>query len=232
MKVGILSDIHGNADALAAVLSAARASAVDRLIVAGDFVGYYYGIDRVLDLLGDWSYVAVRGNHEDMLAAWLSGQRHEWIRERYGSSLSETQRRLTREQIDGLLTLPPSRTEIFANRTCFICHGSPRSTDEYVYPDADEEKVALMFDQGVDMVVSGHTHHPNIWRRGTVFAVNPGSVGQPRDYRPGACWALWDVDAHEVELRRESYDMSAVLLEAKARDPHLAYLTEVLTRRK
>ncbi|MCH8855364.1 MAG: flagellar hook-associated protein FlgK [Proteobacteria bacterium] len=62
------------------------------------------------------------------------------------------------------------------------------------------------------------------------IVVNPGSVGQPRDRIPGACWALWDTESHAVELRRETYDASAEIAACRERDPHLPYLADVLTR--
>jgi len=232
MKVGLLSDIHGNADALLAVLSAARREMVESLIIAGDFVGYYYAIDRVLEILQGWPFSAVRGNHEDMLQAWLSGGDRAAIKGKYGSALEEAVRRLPRESIEWLLALPRNRAVVVDGKRCYICHGSPRATDEYIYPDALKEKSDILFEQNADLVVFGHTHRPLIWSRSGTIVVNPGSVGQPRDYQPGACWALWDTASHSVELRRESYDMQPVLAEAMARDPELDYLVNVLTRVK
>ena len=66
MKLALLADIHGNADALEAVLAAARRRGAKRLLCAGDFVGYYYEPARCFELLDAWRLDAVRGNHEDM----------------------------------------------------------------------------------------------------------------------------------------------------------------------
>ena len=67
MKIGLLGDIHGNSRALRAVLESARVKGVEKLCLTGDFVGYYYHPDEVLDLLASWPNHAVRGNHEAML---------------------------------------------------------------------------------------------------------------------------------------------------------------------
>ena len=67
MRIALLGDIHGNSFALAAVLEAARAAHVEKLLITGDFVGYYFWPREVLDMLDDWDVAAVRGNHEDML---------------------------------------------------------------------------------------------------------------------------------------------------------------------
>ena len=62
------------------------------------------------------------------------------------------------------------------------------------------------------------------------MVVNPGSVGQPRDRKPGSCWALWDTRRMEVTLRRTAFDTSLVAERARRIDPHLPYLSDVLTR--
>jgi hypothetical protein len=55
-------------------------------------------------------------------------------------------------------------------------------------------------------------------------------VGQPRDRKPGACWAIWDTQADTVVLRREPYDVSGITSECRRRDPDLPYLADVLAR--
>ena len=90
--------------------------------------------------------------------------------------------------------------------------------------------VAKFAAEGQDLVVFGHSHYPVLWREGGCIVVNPGSVGQPRDRRPGACWALWDTASHAVTLHRESYDAAPLIAEARRRDPQLPYLWKVLTR--
>jgi len=80
------------------------------------------------------------------------------------------------------------------------------------------------------LVVYGHTHYPVVWQDGETTVVNPGSVGQPRDGTPGACWAMWDTVDLSVTLKRENYDSSKVQTEARRRDPALPYLADILTR--
>lgn len=230
MRVGLLADIHGNAHALSAVLEAATRAAVDRLIVAGDLVGYYYEPDRVLSLLADWPWIGVRGNHEEMLGRWCQGQDRADIRRRYGQGLAVAQERLSADQLDRLLALPhPTRCEVDGCRV-LIGHGSPWDIDDYVYPDAPPDRRARLLALDADLVVLGHTHYPMLWRQDRIQVVNPGSVGQPRDRKPGACWALWETASGSITLRREAYDMRPVLAQAERRDPDLPNLRHVLTR--
>ena len=67
MKIALIGDIHANETALRSVLKAASAANVDRLLVTGDLVGYYFAPLQVLELLSEWDRDVVRGNHEDML---------------------------------------------------------------------------------------------------------------------------------------------------------------------
>jgi len=60
--------------------------------------------------------------------------------------------------------------------------------------------------------------------------INPGSVGQPRDRRPGACWALWNTETMKIELRREQYDRTALVEACRRIDPQLPFLVDVLER--
>lgn len=230
MKVALLADIHGNADALAAVLRAAREEGVARILVAGDLVGYYYAADRVLELLGEWRCDSVRGNHEEMLADWRAGKRRDQIRRKYGSAFEVACQRLTPRQLDQLEGLSHPLVLRIGGRRVAVCHGAPWDLDEYIYPDAPEEKPRAMLDSDFDLVIFGHTHYPVVWRFGGAAVVNPGSVGQTRDYVPGACWVLWDTDGGTFTLRRETFDWEPVQTEARQRDPHLPYLADVLSR--
>lgn len=230
MKVALLADLHGNADALAAVLGAARAEGAARLLIAGDLVGYYYQPGRVIALLDEWPWECVRGNHEEMLAAWRRGEGRERIRRKYGSGLEAACEQLTAAMLDRLESLPHPLALEADGRSVTISHGSPRDIDEYVYPDAPAEKSRAMADGGSALVLFGHTHYPVVWRVAGTTVVNPGSVGQARDRIPGACWALWDTVDDTVSLRREAWDASGTQAQARRRDPGIPYLADVLTR--
>jgi putative phosphoesterase len=229
VKIALLSDIHGNAAALEVVLDAAVKADVKQLLCCGDYVGYYYDPDRVLDLLDKWSWQGVRGNHEDMLISWMNGNGQEDILARYGSGLSVAAA-LPQKTLLRLQALPDHLALDVAGRTVLLCHGAPWATDDYVYPDASPEKLSAMTAEGQNLVVYGHTHYPLLQRQGTSLLVNPGSVGQPRDRKPGACWALWNSETMEVELRREHYDVEPLLQQCAARDPQLPVIADMLTR--
>lgn len=231
MKLALLGDIHGNHFALEAVLCAARKHAVERLLVAGDLVGYYFWPKEVLELLASWSSVMVRGNHEDMLAAARSDSAFlARVDERYGTGLRCVIEQLDELQLDQLCALPHPLELVIDGCRILLCHGAPWDVDHYVYPDAKPELLARCAEQEFDLVVLGHTHYPMRHQIGKTLVVNAGSVGQPRNRKPGAHWAIFDTVDRSLQFHQEAYDSSVLVRECRQRQPELPYLADVLIR--
>jgi putative phosphoesterase len=228
MKVALLSDIHANSDALKSVLDEARNLGVSSLIIAGDFVGYYYNAQEVMSLLSSWKLIAVSGNHERMLSDWVQGKNHKKIITRYGSGIESASKTLTDDSINWLINLPKNKEFSIDGKTIFLCHGSPWNEDEYLYPDCHKGKIDKVLSYGKDLVIYGHTHYPVVHSYNHQVIVNPGSVGQSRDGRPGACWALWDTKENKIFLKRTNYDVNNLRNQCKYNDPAITYLREVL----
>ena len=231
MKIGLIGDIHGNASALQKVLAAATSLGVGKLLVTGDLVGYYFSPLEVMELLHPWDKCMVRGNHEDMLqAARNDSDFLVQVDTRYGSGLRTAIEQLGEHQLDELCALPhPMHLEIEGCKI-LLCHGSPCDIDLYVYPDAEPELLERCAMQEFDLVVQGHTHYPMSRQIDKTLLVNPGSVGQPRNRKPGAHWAFFDTKSREVSLRCEAYDVSSLIAESRRRHPDLSYLADVLVR--
>ncbi|MBL4766392.1 MAG: metallophosphoesterase family protein [Rhodobacteraceae bacterium] len=231
MRIGLIGDIHGNAVALEEVLSAARREKIDVLCVTGDFVGYYYEPKRVFEILGDWQYWAIRGNHDDMLlAAADNPDLREGIRKKYGAGLDRAIETLNRDCLAAIAALPSTRTVHLGGRSLLLGHGTPWDTNVYLYPDAPQETWERAAESKPDVVLLGHTHHQFSRHVGETLVVNPGSVGQPRDRKPGAAWSILDTETMELEHRREFYDISIVVAQAQLYNPELPYLQTVLSR--
>ena len=233
MKIGLLSDIHANAHALRAVLKSAKKKGVDKILCCGDYVGYYYEPDEVMFLLNDWDWVGISGNHEAMLYDWLNEENRNVIKTKYGSGISIAAKKLTNEVASELCEMPCVYRLQIDNYKILLCHGSPWDRDIYIYPDAVEGVVNKMFeyDPDFDVLVFGHTHYPVIWEKNKTKIINPGSVGQPRDRRPGAAWALWDTDTNDVTFYRENYDVDPVIEMCRKYNPDIKYLADVLLRK-
>jgi predicted phosphodiesterase len=231
----ILSDIHGNLEALEAVLEHAK-DQYDTIINCGDLAGYGPNPNQVIDWSRATNAVTVRGNH-DKACAQLENL--EWFNPVARASAVWTYEVLTQENRAYLVNLQRGPTA-FAGFEIF--HGAPQDEDEYIISE-DEARAAAQFLNG-QLSFFGHTHlqggfavHRNGTRRtpdSDIFAlddsmqylINPGSVGQPRDGDRRAGYALYDSNEGTVQCCRVDYDQAATL-----RKIIKAGLPEVLGRR-
>lgn len=232
MKIALLGDVHGNSLALEAVLLSAKRKSVEKLLITGDLVGYYFDPAAVMNLLDGWEYFLVKGNHEEMLSRAI--QEPNFIIEvesKYGPGLKDAMNQLNSQQLRYLTTLPhPLHIEI-DHVKIMLCHGSSSNINKYIYPDSDNQVYLTSNQVESDLVVFGHTHYPvRKFIEGREY-INPGSVGQPRNSNPGAQWALYDTELKSVEFYCEGYDASELIKSCKDRAPDLPYLWQVLTRK-
>ncbi|MEF8757389.1 MAG: metallophosphoesterase family protein [Halobacteriales archaeon] len=221
MRVGVISDIHGNLPALETVL--ADMPDVHALVCAGDVVGYNPWPAECLDRVREREVPTVMGNHDREVARGGG----------FGfNSMATAGVEYAREVLDDddrewLGSLPARRTVL--DGRVGIAHGHPRHPDRYTYPEEFSARLlAWEGDDGtafdLDVVVLGHTHVQGhrVFDSGVVM--NPGSVGQPRDGDPRAAYALLELgdpedpddpgtpgDVPGVEERRVEYDVETVV---------------------
>jgi diadenosine tetraphosphatase ApaH/serine/threonine PP2A family protein phosphatase len=141
--------------------------------------------------------------------------------------------RLTQEALAYLASLPLAAAIDWGGRTLTMVHATPRDPlFEYLSGDATEERWRQALGPVVedsDLVLVGHTHLPFVRQVGRVTIVNPGSLGQPKDGDPRACYAV--VDDGEIELGRVPYDVDAAvarLMGLGLSQPEKAQLARVL----
>jgi diadenosine tetraphosphatase ApaH/serine/threonine PP2A family protein phosphatase len=218
VRYAILSDIHGNLEALDAVLAHAD-SRTDALLVLGDVVGYGADPAACLERVAGRAQAVVAGNHEHGVAGLLDPA---WFNDRARAALEWTQRTLDRDQLAWLRTRPL----VVEVDDCTLVHASPdRPADwDYLVTADDGYDVFGAFATRVCFV--GHSHRAGAWSIGSSgrahdprareieleagrrYVINVGSVGQPRDGDPRACYALWDVDDRRVSIERVPYDLA------------------------
>jgi len=232
LKLAIIADIHGNADALEAVLDKVDQNNVDQVIIAGDLVGYYFEPERVLKLLEPWPTLVVRGNHEEYLSRARTDKKFlESLTSRYGPGIKIALEQLSIDKLDFLTSLPHPISINIEGSQFLICHGSPWDLNQYIYPDAN----LSLFDQCAngreDYIVLGHTHYSLLQTVEKTKIINPGSVGQPRNNQPGAHWVLLDMDNKSCSFHIESYDINGLVELCKKKAPNHPYLWEVLSRK-
>ena len=231
MKVGIISDVHGNHMALAVVLTEFRRQRITDVLFLGDMVGYYPFVKECIALLSDFQVISVRGNHDQVgLECLTSGMRtDEAYRRACGSSLDRALDKLDTPTEAFLRAMPLQQQLNLAGRTALLCHGSPWDALEgRVYPDFQGWNRFTSL--GVDTVLLGHTHYPVRQECGSVLVLNPGSVGQPRQRSGVACAAVLELPALSVSLLQLSYDPACLIDDARKHDLGLPYLVDVLRR--
>jgi len=232
MRVGIISDVHANYPALSCILRAGDRDQIGKWLVLGDLVGYYYWASECINTLRELDMECIGGNHDRLaVSASLGESSLDALRKKYGSGHQVAVEQLDSVQMNWLADLPDTRDLSISGRSVHLCHGSPWDPIEYIYPDASEQTWEKFGNVDFDVVLYGHSHYANARFVGRTLVLNPGSVGQPRDRKGGAQWAVWDSESYSFELRRESYDIGLVQDLCRLHDPHNSYLHDVLDSR-
>lgn len=225
MRYLIVSDVHGNRDALAAVLEALAGDAFDEVLSLGDLVGYGAEPNGVVETLRalDCPVHAVRGNHDKVAAGIDEGAGFNAVAL---SAARWTAATLEPEHLEYVRSLP--RGPLAVSDGLSICHGSPLDEDEYLLSAGQAAR--SLAERPVPLTFFGHTHIPTVFaglddqvevafldgggvsfelEAETRYLINPGSVGQPRDRDPRAAYMLYDSAARRVELHRLDYPVEA-----------------------
>jgi putative phosphoesterase len=223
-SVAVLSDIHGNAVALEAVLAELAADPPELVVLGGDVT--WGPLPRETVALArelPAPFVLVRGNAERALFELLGDParaekpRERWLLEAHsGEDVAFLRAAVEGATVD-VAGLGPVR----------FCHGSPRSDEELItYATPGERLVEAMSGRPERVLVSAHTHLQFDREVAGIRSINPGSVGMPYMGRTGAFWASLGPD---VELRRTGYDVDeAVRRYRETDDPLAEQMVEIL----
>jgi diadenosine tetraphosphatase ApaH/serine/threonine PP2A family protein phosphatase len=227
VKLGIVSDIHSNLDALEAVIGALKEKGATRFLCCGDIVGYGPDPNRCVELIRELGCVCVAGNHDYGVAglASLAGfndaacQAALWTR----PLLTESNRLF-------LVNLPLTAVE---GPFCIV-HASPSAPETWEYVLTVREAAREIDRCAPGACVVGHSHQPFaverlpggqarrvrqrqfLLRPEAGYFINAGSVGQSRDGDPRACCMLYDDDTRSMAYLRVPYDIAAVQTKMRA----------------
>lgn len=214
-RLAVLSDLHANLTALAAVTADLTARGAEKVVVLGDLVGYLTRPGRVVRRVMEAGWPCIAGNYDLAVLAGGDKGAEEYLKPGIGPIPMQvyawTCRRLTEPGRHFLATLP--RELSFSIDGCDVraVHGSPDGVREYVFPDhpaADLER--WLRESGTDVLLMGHTHRPFVRRQVAGLVVNPGSVGKPKDGDARASYALIELGRRpEARIVRVAYDMEA-----------------------
>nr|AEQ20630.1 calcineurin-like phosphoesterase [uncultured bacterium CSLF43] len=188
MKIAVISDLHGNHHALAAVLNDLSRKDVDEIICAGDVVDPLPGSAQVMRMLEERGIPTLRGNHEDYVLRALSAPAEDPMT--YGPNwepVRQVARSLNTEQIEAIKSWP-----LFFRRRdpvagdLVICHASPGATQSGWFRGISEELGAELKDLDAGTFVCGHWHRQKIESWQSIQLVSIGSVGMSLHGKPEA----------------------------------------------
>jgi diadenosine tetraphosphatase ApaH/serine/threonine PP2A family protein phosphatase len=231
LLLALFADVHANRQAFAACLDAARTRGAERFILLGDFVGYgadpEWSVDTVMRLV-DEGAIAVRGNHDNAI-----GAPSETMNEVAQAAIDWTRGRLSTAQRVFLAGLPLVKDE--SDRLYVHSEASSPARWRYVQSTADAARSIVATDAHVTFC--GHIHRPALYSmsatakmtsfvptsgvgvqllKGRRWLAVLGSVGQPRDGNPAACFATYDTETREIAYCRVPYDVETAANRIKA----------------
>jgi putative phosphoesterase len=232
LRIAALADIHGNIQALNAVLAELEGDPPDRIVVCGDVASGPFPsetLERLMEL-GEGA-VFIRGNADrELLAAYDSGVKYNSEEEDPARLFAAwCAQQINPRQRDFLASFEDRVVlEVMGLGEVLFCHGSPRSDEEIITsltPVESLEKILVGVNERV--VVCGHTHHQFDRKPDGYRVINAGSIGMPYEDKPGAYWARL---SPEVDLRRTKYDVERAVEQALATGYPDASYEDILLR--
>jgi diadenosine tetraphosphatase ApaH/serine/threonine PP2A family protein phosphatase len=220
MRIGIISDIHSNLEALSQALAALERHRPDRVICLGDVVGYGASVNECCDIVRKVAEVTLLGNHDAAVSGRMD---YSFYYDAARHALDWTASRIDPDNLEWLRSLP------YRHRIDQVqfSHGNPINAEAYEYVFAIEQARELLphLADLAEVNFVGHSHlcksfalHPGGdvaevvatrfgIRRGYKYVISVGSVGQPRDCDNRACFVTYDTEERVVEFHRVPYDI-------------------------
>ncbi len=218
MRYALLSDVHGNLEALKAVLKDIKGEKIDKKIFLGDVVGYYSDPNKCAKLIKKHCDIHIMGNHDYAVMGLMNLELFNvYARE----AMEWTQKKVKHKWLDFINSFHMS----YELDNFVMVHANPMVPDRWDYilsvEEADEN--FHHFDHQVCFIA--HSHRPVFIVKsgnttsdfiesdsidivdGKRYIINVGSVGQPRDLRPDACYGIYDTEKKMAFLKRVPYNI-------------------------
>jgi len=211
MKIAVISDIHGNIEALERILSLVAQRDAEAVYCLGDLVGYGGSPNECVELIRGMHIRTVAGNHDKAVTGELSIDDFSAAAK---DAVLWTRSVMKQENIAFLSRLPMS----FIEHGAQFVHSSPDDPGDFRYLLSLGHALESFSAMTEQLCFIGHTHRPAIYcEDGTTGSVSPsvrtivnvGSIGQPRDGDPRSCCVLFDTVSRDVEYLRADYDIAA-----------------------
>jgi diadenosine tetraphosphatase ApaH/serine/threonine PP2A family protein phosphatase len=218
--LAVISDIHSNLEALTAVLADIKAQGLTQIVCLGDIVGYAASPHECLEVIRQLDCPVVLGNHDE--AASIESTSLEELNGMAATGILYSREHLTAADKDWLSKRPRAITKDDIQFT----HASLEDLSLWPYVIHAEDAHFHFRQQTTRLGFCGHSHYPGVWIEissqriseqdgvGTMelprkrkVLVNVGSVGQPRDRDPRACYVVYRSEPHSIEFRRVDYEI-------------------------
>ena len=200
--IAFIADIHGNYPALFAVFEDLKRYKITQIYSLGDVAGYYPLVNECIELLRDSNVINILGNHDNYLVNDIKCERSSKV-----NLAIEYQRKIiTKENLAWLKNSPSS----IETNDFFAVHGGFNDYLEEYSDDSIIEK----YEFPRRIFLCGHTHIAKYARRWDKTFCNPGSVGQPRDKKSSASYALYSDDTG-LYHKRVNYDIPYIVQATK-----------------
>jgi putative phosphoesterase len=237
LKIAFLSDIHGNATALEAVLEDIKARNVDKTYVLGDIC--YRGPEpkRSLDLVRELDAEVIKGNADEWVVRGVQkGEVPNQALELMNKERAWTLSKLDLESIHYLQSLPLELKIELEGVRIHAYHATPKSLFDIVPPDEPEEKLMeTQMIQEAELYIYAHIHKPYIRYTNGKCIINTGSVGLPFDGSNNASYAIVDLNGinYQTAIIRVDYNVEKVINQFSFTDyPNKESMVKILKNAK
>lgn len=213
MKIAVISDIHGNMQALETVLSDIEKEKCDKIFCLGDLAMAgpepVKTIELIKKLYDENKLELIQGNTDEMIGDYKEfGAKVKAAFPIMGNALEDDVKIIPSHLKDFLKNLPKQKELEIEGTKVLLVHGSPRKNDENILPDLPLEKIEEMVaNTDADVIFCGHTHIPCGYQtQSKKTIVNDGSVGRPFTDNPQACYVLANFLNNTVEIAHKLLD--------------------------
>jgi len=212
-RLAVLSDLHANLTACQAVAADLERRGADLVLVLGDLVGYLTRPNQVVEMVRRAGWSCLAGNYDQAVLTGGPAGIDRFLKPGIGPEpravFAWTEAAVDQATRAFLAGLPESISLKIDGQALLAVHGSPAGVRHYVYPDHPPEELQAWLEQaGAGLLLMGHTHRPFIRQLESGLALNPGSVGKPKDGDPRASYALVDLlPRPRAQIIRLAYDL-------------------------
>lgn len=196
MKIAVISDIHGNVEALKTALESIEERKVDTIVCLGDLVGYGPYPNEVVEIIRSKKIMNILGNYD---AAVLE-EKFNYIRDNEVNKfcMPWAAKELSAKNKAYLKSLPRQIILQYENKKIYFVHGSVRSINEYLKEGCTEAQEVMDIFDG-DILVCAHTHVPYEKLYNHKLLLNDGSVGKPKIGRPNGTYLIINIEKDTIE---------------------------------